>query len=96
MTRTKPIRFELSISGRDDGTLEAAYIQLLDEKVSRTKEVVEDVVLADYTADGRLIGIEILAPARLGDLARLVKQEATRRSFRRFIKKSVPRDLLVA
>ena len=43
----KQIGFELSISARDDGTLEALYILLQDAKIVRTDEIVEDIVLAD-------------------------------------------------
>jgi hypothetical protein len=33
-----------------DGTVEAMYIQLLDEPVARTEEIQEQAMLADYTA----------------------------------------------
>jgi uncharacterized protein YuzE len=86
-------RFELSISGRDDGTLEAAYFRISKGKVAKTREIVDDILLADYDTRGRLIGIELLAPVRLSDLLRLV-DEPTRKSFRRFVKQLAPQALV--
>jgi hypothetical protein len=59
MTKTKPIGFEVSISARDDGTLDAVYIQFCHRKIARTVEIVKDLLLADYSTDGRLVGIEL-------------------------------------
>ena len=88
------VGFELSISGRDDGTLEAAYIRLSRSKVAKTKEIVEDILLADYNASGDLIGIEILAPVKLSQLTKLV-DERKRRQFRRFVQHSAPHELVL-
>lgn len=64
------IGFEVSVSGRDEGTLEAIYVRFSKGRVARTEELQEDVLLADYDAHGQLIGLEILAPVRLRDLVR--------------------------
>ncbi len=87
------VGFELSISARNDGTLEAAYVRFRHGKVSKTREIIEDVLLADYNTRGRLLGIEILAPVRIADLVRLV-DEPSRKPFRRFVERSVPRELV--
>jgi uncharacterized protein YuzE len=87
------VGFELSVSARNDGTLEAAYVRFRQGKVSKTKEIIEDVLLADYNSRGRLVGIEILAPVRIADLVRLV-DEPTRKPFRRFIEQSAPKKLV--
>lgn len=87
--------FELSVSARDDGTVEAVYIRLRDGKVAKTREIIEDVLLADYDLHRELLGVEILAPVKLSDLTRLV-QNARRTSFRRFIKQTAPPRLIVA
>lgn len=96
MPKMQTVSFEISTSGRDDGTVEAAYIQLLDEKVHRTREIMEDILLADYTEDGRLIGIEVLAPVKFSDLEQLVDPMGVRESFHRFLKGSAPRELVTA
>jgi len=89
------IGFELSVSARDDGTVEAVYIRLRDGKVAKTREIIEDVLLADYDPRGELLGVEILAPVKMSDLTRLV-QQARRMPFRRFIKQTAPPRLIVA
>lgn len=88
--------FELSVSGRSDGTLEAAYIQLLDATVHKTREIRKGVLLADYTDDGRVVGIEILAPVNLCEVVKLVKEDELRDIFRGFLERSVSRELVTA
>lgn len=95
MSKQRRLGFEISISGRDDGTLEAVYITLRDGKAHKTKEVVQDIVLADYDSRGRLIGIEILAPVKISKLTPLVEQKR-RKPFRDFVTKQAPRDLVLA
>jgi len=86
--------FEISISGRDDGTLEALYIRCADGKVHHTEEIKEDIVMADYDANNNLLGIEILAPVKLRVLADLI-DEAHRNPFKKFVRKSAPKKFLV-
>jgi uncharacterized protein YuzE len=93
MLKQGAIGFELSVNARNDGTLEAAYIQVSRASVARTREIVEDVLLADYDSRGRLVGIEILAPVKLSYLTKLVDR-SRRAPFRRFVATSAPRDLI--
>lgn len=44
---------------RVDKDADAIYLQLSDEAVESSEEVSDGVIL-DYTADGRLVGVEIL------------------------------------
>jgi uncharacterized protein YuzE len=90
---TNRIGYEVSISGRDDGTIEAVYVRLSDRKVARSKEVVEGQLVVDYDRKGGVVGVEILAPVRIRSLTRLVEQPA-RRPFKRFIEESIPRDFV--
>lgn len=87
--------FELSISARSDGAIEAVYLRLLDAPVASTREVIESVLLADYTADGALVGLEILGPVHISDLEALVDQ-ARRATLRRFLESTAPRTLIAA
>jgi len=87
------VNFEISISGRDDGTIEAVYVTLLPDKVSKTVEVEADQLLVDYNRDGKIVGIEVLAPVRINRLADLVEQ-GQRTSFRKFIKTSFPNSFV--
>jgi uncharacterized protein YuzE len=91
----KIVGFELSISGREDGTLEAAYIRLRKGKVHRTRELIEDTLMADYDGNGNLLGIELLAPVRLADLTKQVEQ-SQRPSFRKFVQGCAPQALVHA
>jgi len=89
------VGFELSVSARDDGTLEAMYIRFGAGAVHATKEIVEDVLLADYDAAGELLGLEILAPVRIADLEALAP-DARRPAFRRFVEQSAPASFIAA
>ena len=95
MAKRSVIGFELSVSARDDGTVEAVCIRLRDGKVARTREIIEDVLLADYGPRSELLGVEILAPVKMSGLTRLV-QQARRTPFRKFIKQTAPPRPIVA
>jgi uncharacterized protein YuzE len=96
MRNPKAIGFEVSISGRDDGTIEAAYIQISTDPVHRTKEIRKDIILVDYSDEGELVGIEILAPVRMSELVKLVKKKQPKHGLKKFIASSVPRELVLA
>ncbi len=85
----------MSISARNDGTIEALYILVRDDKATRTKEIVEDILLADYNSRGQLVGIEVLAPVKIARITPLVEPRR-RRPFRRFIKEQAPDELVLA
>ena len=93
MSKRKTISFQVSISGRDDGTIAAVYVVFSHEAAAYTTEIVESELLADYNDRDELIGIEILAPVRLRDLTKLV-DKSVRDPFRKFVKKSVPSDFV--
>lgn len=95
MPQRTSFSFEVSTSGRDDGTIEAVYVRLSGRKIARTRELREDVLLGDYDARGALIGLEILAPVRLSDLSKFV-DDSRRRPFRRFLRQAVPEPFLMA
>ena len=96
MVAPPTIGFEISISARDDGTIEALYVRLSKNKVARTAEVPgNDEVLADYDSKGRLVGIEILSPVKLNKIVELV-DEPRRAPFRKFIRTAAPSELVSA
>ena len=95
MNRRRQVGFEMSISARNDGAIEAVYILVRDDKAKRTKEIIEDILLADYSSRGQLVGIEILAPVKLAKITPLV-EERRRRPFRRFLKEQAPDQLILA
>ncbi|MGP0069498.1 MAG: DUF2283 domain-containing protein, partial [Isosphaeraceae bacterium] len=79
--------FDLTVSARSDGTVKAAYIRFRSGKVGRSREIIEDVLIADYDNRGKLLGAEILAPIKVSDLAKLV-DESQRIPLRKFAKHS--------
>ena len=91
----EPVGFELSVSARNDGTLEAIYVRFSDHKVAKTEEVIEDVLLVDLDSRNELIGIEILAPVKLSDVAGIV-EKSMRAPFRKFIRQAAPSKLVYA
>jgi uncharacterized protein YuzE len=86
--------FELSVSADEDGTLETIYIRFRNGKIKRTCEVIEETVIAVYDEHHNLVGIEILGPVKLSELAKLVAQPR-RTSFRKFVKHSGPPCLIL-
>lgn len=91
------VSFQISTSGRDGGTIEAAYVSFAGsrDKAARMLEILEDILLADYDAADNLLGFELLAPVRIAELERWVPPE-TWRAFRAFLEQSGPREWLVA
>ena len=83
------VNFELSISGRDDGSIEAIYVTILPAEVSRTIEVVEDQLFVDYSKENKIVGIEVLAPVKIAQLADLL-DVGSRSSFRKFVSATLP------
>lgn len=93
---TNTFGFELSVSAYGDGTIEAAYISLRPcDAVAKTREIVTDALMADYDAQGKLVGLEILAPVRIADLVQLVEKKK-RQPFEKFVTGSIPPELILA
>lgn len=91
--RVRTTGFLFSVSGCN-GALDAAYIRVSDSpRVARTVEIEEGTLLADYDARGKLTGIEILGPVRLGKMLPLI-DEKQRAGFRAFVRKAAPREFL--
>jgi uncharacterized protein YuzE len=78
--------FNLSISARENGTLEAAYIQLSDAPVAMTHELGGSVVV-DFDANSNVVGVEILAPITVAMVHRIADalKPAERESFNQFV-----------
>jgi uncharacterized protein YuzE len=83
------VGFELSLSSNEDGSIDTLYIRFKKGKVKRTRKIIEDTVLADYDENDNVLGVEVLAPVKLAELAKLVEQPR-RNSFRKFVRDSGP------
>ncbi len=95
MIRTDQPTFEISVSGRSDGTVEAMYIRLRGGKVHKTIEIQEDVLLCDYDRRGNVLGFEVLAPVKISQLVKQVSSPV-RKSFEKFVRQSAPDQLVCA
>lgn len=76
------------------GNVRAAYLRVRKGEVAETKEVSEGRAFADYTADGVLLGIELLAPCTVEVLDRVTAHEPE--AIKQFLHGSLPRDLISA
>lgn len=82
----------VQISGEPDtGDFLAAYICIVPGQVERTREVIEGLAFADYDADGKLLGIELLDYCDPELLADLVKDESE--IVRSFIRWATPNQM---
>lgn len=85
--------FRLDVSIDDEtGKPFAAYLQVREGFAAETREVVPGKAMADYGEDGRLLGIEFLAPCQVEVVDRLVQDEP--QPIRGFVSGSMPRDLV--
>lgn len=87
--------FNLSISARENGTLEAAYIQLSDAPIALTREI-GGAVVVDFDANANVVGVEILAPITVEMVHRIADalKPAERDSFNSFVENYAPKALL--
>jgi uncharacterized protein YuzE len=84
--------FRVNIETRDDtGEVLAVYFQLRKGKTKVTKEYADGNVFADYDKDGKLLGIEMLAPCRASVLDKIAGQAPAKR----FVRDVVPCGMLV-
>ena len=72
----------------ETGQVLAAYIRIRKGEVADTKEIVASSVIADYDANGALLGVELISPCEIGDLDTLVEQEPA--PIKRFIHEAAP------
>ena len=96
MTKTN---FAISVQiNQETGDVLAAYFRIREGKAAEVREIEEGVVFANYSKRGELLGIELLAPCRVNvfDKIPLNLPKKARDATRRFIKSSVPRELVAA
>ncbi len=87
------ISFKLDVSIDDrTGRPRAAYLRVREGQVAETREVSPGRALADYGADGKLLGIEFLAPCSVAVLDDLTADEPE--PVKEFFRSSAPRTLV--
>lgn len=96
MANAEPSGLSLSVNGRADGSLEAAYVQISRRPVVRSDEAIPSALIIDYDGAGQVVGVELLAPIHIADIEKLAKRlEASQRpAFLRFVHESSPPGLV--
>jgi uncharacterized protein YuzE len=90
--KTNKFSFGISVETRDQtGEVIAVYFQIRKGRAKVTREYADGNAFADYDKDGRLLGIEMLAPCSASVLDRIAKHAPERQ----FVRKTVPRGMLV-
>ena len=68
----------------------AVYFQIRTGRSVKIKKLADGMMLADYNAKGKLIGLELLGPCTAKVLAKIVIDKPARL----FIRKAAPRELV--
>lgn len=91
-----PTGFAMSVSTRENGTLEAAYVRISQNQVARTEELVESVLLVDFDHNEDVAGIEILAPITVSQVVAVASRldASQRTAFENFVRSSAPPGLV--
>ena len=89
----KPISFEITVSSGQGGGVQAFYIHFSKNKVHYTDELKANTLMADYDRQGDIVGIEVIAPVKVGDITRSVKEEI-RIPLRKFLRQGAPKELV--
>jgi hypothetical protein len=74
------------------GQVRAAYVRVREGIAFETREVVEGRAFADYSEDGVLLAVELLAPCAVHVLDEISAEEPE--AVKRFLRGSPPRELV--
>ncbi len=91
--------FDLSVeTDNNTGRVLAVYFQIRKGKASTVREFAGGRAFANYSRDGLLLGIELLAPCTIRVLDNIASKEpkAVREKTRRFLRSHVPREMVEA
>ena len=75
------------------GEISAVYFQIRKGKSAQIREFDNGNIFVDYSADGELLGIEMLAPSQIAVLDKITVNEP---DTQRFVHRSVPRQMALA
>jgi uncharacterized protein YuzE len=88
-------KFRLEVSYNETtGDPVAAYVRVREGKVAETKETSTGTAFADFSADGSLLGIELLAPCRIDILEGVSEKESEQ--VRQFLRRGIRKEMIVA
>ena len=85
--------FRMSVStNRVTGEILAVYFRFRKGRVSETRAFAGGAAFANYSKNGDLLGIELLGPCKLSVLDKI----SLDRDSKRFVERSVPREMALA
>jgi uncharacterized protein YuzE len=88
----KKLKFDFSMAvDSETGSIEAVYFLFRKGRAAKTREFAEGAALADYDKDGKLLGVELLAPCQVNVLRQIGGEE---KDVARFMEDAVPRSLV--
>lgn len=88
-----PVNFSVQTTvNKKTGSVLAVYFQIRSGRSAKTVELADGMMLADYNAQGELIGLEVLGPCKANALDKLVDDQEARK----FIRNAAPRELVTA
>ncbi|MBI1903889.1 MAG: hypothetical protein HYS13_22535 [Planctomycetia bacterium] len=77
---------------KQTGRLMAVYFQVRRGKAAEVREFEQGNALANYNANGELLGIELLGPCKLKVVDQIAEKDGV---VRQFIRSNAPRKMLV-
>jgi hypothetical protein len=77
----------------DTGEIRAIYFQIRKGKTTETKVFQRGDVIVDYDSGGTLLGIEMIAPAKISTLEKILRSDPESKEV---VRRSVPREMVSA
>ena len=88
-------QIELSISvqvNHANGSVGAVYFQVRRGRAAKVRELANGNAFANYDINGRLLGVELLAPCEIAVLDQITKKESM--PVKNFLRNSIPVEMV--
>lgn len=90
----KPL-FRTTVSvDEQTGRVQAVYFYVREGTTAETREIIEGRAMADYDAEGHLLGVELLAPCTVRILETIAEREPE--PVKKFLRGAVPMEMVAA
>jgi hypothetical protein len=90
-TDRMPFKVEVDVDDRT-GRPRAVYFQVRTGTVAETREIKPGIAFADYSAEGLLLGVELLAACEVRLLDQITLNEPA--NVQQFLRSAAPRELV--
>jgi len=80
------------------GRVLAVYFEIRQGKATEVEEFADGAAFANYNSKGELLGIELLGPCKVQVFDKIARKEPVRgrKQVRDFLKRSAPREMIMA